>query len=40
MKIDDNRILDVPKMTICALKFSETVRKRILAAGGECFTFD
>ena len=38
--LDDKRILDVPKLTVCAIRFSETARKRILAAGGECLTFD
>lgn len=31
---------EVPKMSVCALRFSETARKRILASGGECLTFD
>jgi len=38
--MDDERMLEIPKMTICALRFSNTVRSRILAAGGECLTFD
>uniref|UniRef100_A0A7S2BTS7 Large ribosomal subunit protein uL15/eL18 domain-containing protein n=1 Tax=Alexandrium andersonii TaxID=327968 RepID=A0A7S2BTS7_9DINO len=37
---DDKRIYDVPKLTVCALKFTETARARILKAGGECLTFD
>merc|ERR1719231_2123438 len=37
---DDVRLLDVPKMTVCALRFSETARARITKAGGECLTFD
>ena len=37
---DDVRLLEVPKLKICALKFSDTVRARILGAGGECLTFD
>lgn len=37
---DDPRVLEVPKMSVCALRFSEVARKRILAAGGECLTFD
>jgi large subunit ribosomal protein L18e len=28
--LDDERLLDCPKMTICALNFSETARKRII----------
>ncbi len=37
---DDVRMLEVPKMTVCALKFSETARARIVKAGGKCMTFD
>merc|ERR1719389_682885 len=37
---DDLRIMEVPKMRVCALKFTETVRARIVKAGGECMTFD
>lgn len=37
---DDKRMLVVPKMTVCALKFTESAKKRILAAGGQCITFD
>jgi large subunit ribosomal protein L18e len=37
---DDNRIYKVPKMTICALRFTATARARIEKAGGECITFD
>ena len=37
---DDVRFLDVPKLSICALRFSATARARILKAGGECLTFD
>lgn len=37
---DDPRTLEIPKMSVCALRFSETARKRIVAAGGECLTFD
>merc|ERR1712228_992363 len=37
---DDVRFLEVPKMTICALRFTHTARARILQAGGECLTFD
>lgn len=38
--LDDERMIVVPKMRVCALKFSEDARKRILKAGGECLTFD
>jgi len=37
---DDNRLLEVPKMTIAALRFTSTARARILAAGGEALTLD
>jgi large subunit ribosomal protein L18e len=37
---DDIRIFDVPKLSVCALRFTEGARKRILAASGECLTFD
>merc|ERR1712141_8777 len=37
---DDNRIVSIPKLTICALRFTEGARARILKAGGECLTFD
>lgn len=38
--LDDERMIVVPKMRVCALKFSEDARRRILKAGGEVFTFD
>ncbi len=38
--LDDERLLDVPKLTVCALDFSKTARVRIEKAGGECLTFD
>jgi large subunit ribosomal protein L18e len=34
------RLLEVPKLTVVALRFTETARKRILAAGGNVLTFD
>ena len=37
---DDNRLLEVPKMSICALRFTAPARARIEKAGGECLTFD
>merc|ERR1712061_649141 len=37
---DDKRIYEVPKVTVCALRFTETARARITKAGGECITFD
>eukprot|EP00188_Purpureofilum_apyrenoidigerum_P003335 Plantae.Rhodophyta-Purpureofilum_apyrenoidigerum.ctg34652.p2 GENE.Plantae.Rhodophyta-Purpureofilum_apyrenoidigerum.ctg34652~~Plantae.Rhodophyta-Purpureofilum_apyrenoidigerum.ctg34652.p2 ORF type:complete len:186 (+),score=36.34 Plantae.Rhodophyta-Purpureofilum_apyrenoidigerum.ctg34652:58-615(+) len=38
--LDDERLLEVPKLSVCALYFTETARARILKAGGECLTFD
>ena len=37
---DDNRLLEVPKITIAALRFTATARARILAAGGRILTLD
>merc|ERR1712168_920510 len=37
---NDLRMLEVPKMRICALRVTEAARKRVLAAGGEIITFD
>merc|ERR1719262_1786302 len=37
---DDKRLYEVPKLTVCALRYTETARARILKAGGECITFD
>lgn len=37
---NDERLLNVPKMRVCALRFTETARARILKAGGEVLTFD
>merc|ERR1711991_239219 len=37
---DDPRLLEMPKMTVCALRFTRNARQRIIAAGGECLTFD
>ena len=37
---DDPRLLIVPKLTVCALRFTESARARIVKAGGECLTFD
>lgn len=37
---DDNRVLDLPKLSIAALRFTNTARERIEAAGGECITLD
>ena len=38
--LDDERMLTVPKLTVCCLKIAESARKRILAAGGNVLTFD
>ena len=37
---DDGRLLDVPKLTVAALRFTETARARIVKAGGKCMTLD
>merc|ERR1719197_344009 len=37
---DDVRLFEVPKLRICALRFTKTARARIEKAGGECLTFD
>eukprot|EP01067_Filipodium_phascolosomae_P005405 Filipodium_phascolosomae@DN348_c0_g1_i1.p1 len=37
---DDLRVLEVPKMTVCALNFTTNARTRIMQAGGECMSFD
>ncbi|KAJ3237501.1 Aspartate aminotransferase, cytoplasmic [Chytriomyces hyalinus] len=37
---DDSRLLEVPKLSIAALRVTDAARARILAAGGEILTFD
>ncbi|XP_018334632.2 60S ribosomal protein L18 [Agrilus planipennis] len=37
---DDQRIWEIPKLTVCALRVTEKARARILKAGGEVITFD
>lgn len=37
---DDNRLLELPKLSIAALRFTKTARARIEAAGGEALTLD
>ena len=37
---NDTRIIDVPEMKVCALKFTEKARERITSAKGQCLTFD
>merc|ERR1712080_744351 len=38
--LNDERLITVPKMTVCALRFTTGARARITAAGGRCMTFD
>jgi large subunit ribosomal protein L18e len=37
---DDIRLLEVPKLTVAALRFTHTAKERILKAGGEAITLD
>lgn len=37
---DDNRTLQVPKLTVAALRFTASARARIVDAGGEIITLD
>jgi len=37
---DDIRVLEATKMTVCALRFTETARAKIVKAGGKCLTLD
>lgn len=37
---DDIRLLEVPKLTVAALRFTESARARILNAGGKVLTLD
>ncbi|GAA5883102.1 hypothetical protein JCM16303_006093 [Sporobolomyces ruberrimus] len=37
---DDLRLVEVPKLSIAALRFTRTARARIEKAGGECLTLD
>jgi len=37
---DDKRMMDMPKLSICALHVTEGARARILKAGGEVLTLD
>merc|ERR1719337_363395 len=38
--LNDERLIVVPKMNVCALRFTTAARERITAAGGRCMTFD
>ena len=37
---NDERLLEVPKMHICALRFTAGAKQRILKAGGSVMTLD
>jgi large subunit ribosomal protein L18e len=37
---DDVRLTSLPKLKVCALRFTAGARARITKAGGECLTFD
>ncbi|RIB12093.1 eukaryotic ribosomal protein L18, partial [Gigaspora rosea] len=37
---DDNRVLDIPKITLAALRVTKSAKARILKAGGEVLTLD
>ena len=38
--LNDERLLQVPKLRVCALQFTETARAKIIKAGGECISFN
>ncbi|KAH0482430.1 MAG: uncharacterized protein KVP18_001418 [Porospora cf. gigantea A] len=38
--LDDERVYDVPKLSVCAMRVSEACRARIVKSGGEVLTFD
>ncbi|ABW98117.1 rpl18 (nucleomorph) [Hemiselmis andersenii] len=38
--LNDERILMVPKISLCALRISSSAKERILNSGGNVFTFD
>ena len=37
---DDIRLLETPKLTVAALRFTENARARIIKAGGKVLTLD
>jgi len=37
---DDERLTTIPKLTVAALRFTQSAKERILAAGGEVLTLD
>jgi large subunit ribosomal protein L18e len=38
--VDDPRFVEVPKLTIVALKISDTAKERVEKVGGRFMTFD
>jgi len=38
--LNDERILMVPRMSLCALRISSSAKERILNSGGKVYTFD
>ena len=38
--MSDATLLQVPKLKVCALRFTEGARSRIVKAGGSCMTFE
>merc|ERR1711874_846833 len=38
--LNDERLINIPKLNVCALRFTSAARARITAAGGRCLTFD
>ena len=38
--LNDERIQEIPKLSICALKFSSAAKQRVLKNGGTIYTFD
>jgi len=37
---DDERVTEMPKLNVAALRFTEAARARITKAGGKCLTLD
>jgi hypothetical protein len=37
---DDVRMTEIPKLSVAALRFTQSARERILKSGGECLTLD
>jgi len=37
---DDERLLEIPRLTVAALRFTRSAKERILNAGGEALTLD